>query len=363
LAKLAVKSLRKVFGELEAVKDVSFEVGEEETLCLLGPSGCGKTTTLRMIAGLETPTSGEVYIDGVLVNDVPPQERGIGLVFQDFAVFTHMSVFDNIAFGLQIRNVSKSDVKAKVDEIAQLLDLQNVLSKKAKGLSLSEIQRVAIGRSLAVDPKVLLLDEPLSNVDARTRERMRIELKEIQADIGITTVYVTHDQLEAMTLADRIAVMNEGLIDHLGTPNEIYERPKTLFVARFIGSPSMSFIQCRLIEKDGKATVEADGFSLDVSGLSQSLEGYAAGSELILGIRPEDSWLETKKSSAEAMRAEVQLIELLGSKSIYHLKIGKNPLLLKTYTVEDVEVKGKVWVTLDKNKLHLFDKKTGRAMT
>jgi len=362
LAKLEVKNLRKVFGELEAVKDASFEVSEKETLCLLGPSGCGKTTTLRMIAGLETPTSGEVYIDGVLVNDVPPQKRGIGLVFQDFAVFTHMSVFDNIAFGLQIRNVPKADIKAKVDEIARLLDLQNVLFKRAKGLSLSEIQRVAIGRSLAVDPKVLLLDEPLSNVDARTRDRMRVELKEIQADIGITTVYVTHDQLEAMTLADRIAVMNEGLIDHLGTPNEIYERPQTLFVARFIGSPSMNFIECRLNEKDGKATLEADGFSIDASGLSESVKRQPIGSELSLGVRPEDSRLETEKRSAEAMRAEVQLIELLGSKSIYHLKIGRNPLLVKTYTVAGVEVGGTVWVALDRNKLHVFDKKTGRAI-
>ncbi len=362
MAKLAVRNLRKVFGELEAVKDVSFEVREKETLCLLGPSGCGKTTTLRVIAGLEAPTSGEVYIDGVLVNDVPPQKRGIGLVFQDFAVFTHMSVFDNIAFGLQIRKVPKGDIKAKVDEIAQLLDLQKMLSKKARGLSLSEIQRVAIGRSLAVDPKVLLLDEPLSNVDARTRERMRIELKEIQADIGITTVYVTHDQLEAMTLADRIAVMNEGLIDHLGTPDEIYEKPRTLFVARFIGSPTMNFIECSLIEKDGHPVLEADGFSLDISGLSEPVSEQPIGSELILGVRPEDSLLETERTSAQAMRAEIQLIELLGSKSIYHLMIGRNPLLVKTYTIPGVKVRSTAWVALEKNKLHIFDKKTGKAI-
>ena len=212
MPKLAVRNLRKVFGDLEAVKDVSFQVEEKETLSLLGPSGCGKTTTLRMIAGLEVPTSGHVVVDGIVVNDVPPQKRGIGLVFQDYAIFPNMSVFGNLSFGLRIQKLPREKVKAKVEEVARLLALESLLERRPKELGLSEIQRVAIGRSIALDPKVLLLDEPLSNVDAKARETMRGELKRLQRQIGIATVYVTHDQLEAMALSDTVAVMNLSLI-------------------------------------------------------------------------------------------------------------------------------------------------------
>jgi ABC-type sugar transport system ATPase subunit len=362
MAKLFVKNLRKVFGDLEAVKGISFNVDEKETLCLLGPSGCGKTTTLRCIAGLEIPTSGEIYINSTLINDLPPQKRGIGLVFQDYAVFPHMTVYDNLAFGLQVRKMEKSKIDSKVKEIARLLDLENVLQRYAKRLSLSEIQRVAIGRAIAVDPEILLLDEPLSNLDARTRERMRTELKEIQMKVGITSVYVTHDQLEAMTLADRIAVMNNGLIEQIGKPSEIYDNPKTLFVARFIGTPSINFIDCSFIEKNGKAIIDANEFYLDVSDISSIIKEKSTTSELILGCRSEDINIETKKTSPDSIEVEVKFIENLGAKSIYHLGIREKRILVKTYIIPGIKIGSKAWILFNKDKIHLFDKKTGLAI-
>jgi len=360
MAKLIVKNLRKVFGDFEAVKDVSFEVNEKETICLLGPSGCGKTTTLRMIAGLEIPTSGYIYIDDVLVNEVPPQKRGIGLVFQDYAVFPHMSVFDNMAFGLKVRKTPKHEIAAKVDEIARLLGLSDLLYKSVKGLGLSEIQRVAIGRSIILDPKILLLDEPLSNVDAKVRERMRGELKRIQKEIGIATVYVTHDQLEAMTLGDRIAVMKDGLIEQMAKPDEIYASPRTLFVAEFIGSPSMNLFECELLDKEGRVVLDAKDFTIDVTDFAETIKDKATSPELVVGIRPEDISLNVKKVSPKAIRGEVQLIESLGASSIYHLKVGQRSLLARGFL--EVKVGNKVWVMFDMDKLHLFDKKTKIAI-
>jgi len=360
MAKLVVRNLRKLFGDFEAVKDVSFEVSERETLCLLGPSGCGKTTTLRMIAGLETPTSGYIYIDDALVNDVPPQKRGIGLVFQDYAVFPHMSVFDNLAFGLKVRRTPKHELTAKVDETALLLGLSDVLHKSAKGLGLSEIQRVAIGRSIILDPKILLLDEPLSNVAAKVRERMRGELKRIQKEIGIATVYVTHDQLEAMVLGDRIAVMRSGLIEQIAKPDEIYAHPHTLFVADFIGSPSMNLVECELLDKGKRVFLDAKDFAIDFTEFAETVKRKATGPELMMGIRPEDLSINIKKIDPKAIRGEVQLIESLGSSSIYHIKVGQKPLLVKG--LMEVEVGDKVWVRFDFKKLHLFDKKTEVAL-
>lgn len=360
MAKLAVRNLRKLFGDFEAVKDVSFEVSERETLCLLGPSGCGKTTTLRMIAGLETPTSGYIYIDNALVNDMPPQKRGIGLVFQDYAIFPHMSVFDNLAFGLKVRKTPKHELTAKVDETARLLGLSDVLHKSAKGLGLSEVQRVAIGRSIILDPKILLLDEPLSNVSAKVRERMRGELKRIQKEIGIATVYVTHDQLEAMVLGDRIAVMKDGLIEQIAEPDEIYARPHTLFVADFIGSPSMNLIGCELLDKEERVFLDAKDFVIDVTEFAETIKRKATSSELIMGIRPEDLSITVKKIDPKAIHAEVQLIESLGSSSIYHLKVGQKSILARGFL--EVEIGDKVWVMIDLKKLHLFDKKTKVAI-
>jgi multiple sugar transport system ATP-binding protein len=358
MPKLEVKNLRKVFGTFEAVKDVSFQVEEKETLCLLGPSGCGKTTTLRIIAGLEAPTSGEVFVDGVLVNDIPPQKRQIGLVFQDYAIFPHLSVFENIAYGLRVRKTSGAQLKTKVHDAASLIGVDHILDVPGKKLGLSEMQRVAIGRSIVLDPKLLLLDEPLSNIDAKSRERMRAELGKLQKETGIATVYVTHDQLEAMTLADRIAVMRNGLIEQIGTTSEIYDNPRTLFVANFIGSPSMNLIDCELVYNDKRVTLKSEDFALDITEFAEAVRGKFRGRDLILGIRPENVSLGVRKIDQTAVESEVQLVEPIGAKSIYHLKIGRLAVLAKGYAMPEVDVGSKVWATFNKDKLHVFDVKT-----
>jgi len=362
MPKLVVKSLRKLFGNFEAVKDVGFQVEERETLCLLGPSGCGKTTTLRIIAGLEVPTSGQVFVDGVLVNDVPPQKRQIGLVFQDYAIFPHLSVFENIAYGLRVSKMPEAQLRTKVRDTASLVGVDNILDVPGKKLALSEMQRVAIGRSIVLDPKLLLLDEPLSNIDAKAREKMRAELGKLQKEIGIATVYVTHDQLEAMTLADRIAVMRDGLIEQIGTTSEIYDSPRTLFVANFIGSPSMNLIDCELVQNEQRAILKSRDFAVDMTEFAERVKGEGKGRELILGIRPEDVSVDVRKTDPEAMQSEVQLVEPIGARSIYHLKIGKLTVLAKVYAMPELEVGSKVWISFNKEKLHLFDKKTQEAI-
>jgi len=240
------------------------------------------------------------------------------------------------------------------------LGLSDLLYKSVKGLGLSEIQRVAIGRSVILDPKILLLDEPLSNVDAKVRERMRSELKRIQKEIGIATVYVTHDQLEAMTLGDRIAVMKDGLIEHMAKPDEIYASPRTLFVAEFIGSPSMNLFECELLDKEGRAVLDAKDFTIDVTDFAETIKDKVTSPELVVGIRPEDISLNVKKLSPKAIRGEVQLIESLGTSSIYHLKVGQKSLLARGFL--EVKVGNKVWIMFDMDKLHLFDKKTKVAI-
>lgn len=362
MPKLVVKNLRKVFGTFEAVKDVSFHVGEKETLCLLGPSGCGKTTTLRIIAGLEVPTSGEVFLDGVLVNDLPPQKRQIGLVFQDYAIFPHLSVFENIAYGLRVRKMPEAEIRKKVHGTAALIGVENILDVPGKKLGLSEMQRVAIGRSIVLDPKLLLLDEPLSNIDAKAREKMRTELGKLQKEIGIATLYVTHDQLEAMTLADRIAVMRDGLIEHMGTTSEIYNSPRNLFVADFIGSPSMNLIDCECVYSEGRVVLKSGDFSLDITEFGETVRSKFKGKELVLGIRPEDVSVDVDKTDPKAMESEVQLVEPIGAKSIYHLKISGPTILSKDRAMPEVKVGSKVWATFSKNKLHVFDKKTEEAI-
>jgi len=362
MPRLVVKNLRKAFGTFEAVKDVSFQVEEKETLCLLGPSGCGKTTTLRIIAGLEVPTSGEVFVDGRLVNDVPPQNRQIGLVFQDYAIFPHLSVFENIAYGLRVRKIPKAQMKTKVHDTASLIGVDGILDVPGKKLGLSDMQRVAIGRSIVLNPKLLLLDEPLSNIDAKARERMRAELGKLQKEIGIATVYVTHDQLEAMTLADRIAVMRNGLIEQMGTTSEIYDRARTLFVAKFIGSPTMNLISCELVYDGNRAILKSEDLALDVTEFGETIGGKAKGKELVLGVRPEDLSIDVRKTNSSAIEAEVQLVEPIGAKSIYHLRMSRLAVLAKDYAMLDIDVGSKVWATFNKDKLHLFDKKTEEAI-
>ena len=303
---MAQVSLRKIVkayeGGVQAVKGIDLEIADHEFVVLVGPSGCGKSTTLRMIAGLEEITSGDIAIGGTLVNDIPPRDRDIAMVFQNYALYPHMSVYDNMAFGLMLRKFPKAEIDRRVTEAARILDITPLLERKPKALSGGQRQRVAMGRAIVRDPKVFLFDEPLSNLDAKLRVQMRTEIKKVHQTVNTTTVYVTHDQVEAMTLADRVVVMNHGIIEQVGPPQELYHHPATKFVAGFIGSPSMNFIPARLEQASGALRLHLPhDIVLDVPAARTARYQPHAGKDVLFGIRPEhltDDKLTDKSNTA-----------------------------------------------------------------
>lgn len=354
---IVVNNISKRFGDTIAVDGVSFDVYRGEIFTLLGPSGCGKTTTLRIIAGLEKPDTGRVYIGGRDVTELPPQKRDVCLVFQEYAVFPHMSVYDNIAFGLKVRRLSHDTIHKRVVEVAETLGLTQYLGSRAGSVSLSEQQKIALARCIVIEPRVLLLDEPLTLVDARTKERMRRELKEIQRRVGITMLYVTHDQLEALMLSDRIAVMNRGRLVQVGTPAEIYDNPQNIFVAQFIGSPTMNFIEGVLRKYGGSFILERDDVKISLESLAKyyDLESLV-DREVVIGFRPEDSSIDVR-GDAEGI---VELIEVIGDKLALHVRVFRD-VMLKVYTpvYEDISIGSKVRISLNPSKVHIFDKTSG----
>jgi multiple sugar transport system ATP-binding protein len=288
MADVALRDVVKRYDEVEAVRQISLDITDKEFIVLVGPSGCGKSTTLRMIAGLEEITDGDIFIDGEKVNDVPPKDRDIAMVFQNYALYPHMTVFENMSFGLRLRKVAKSEIRQRVEQAARILDITELLDRRPKQLSGGQRQRVAMGRAIVRNPKVFLFDEPLSNLDAKLRVQMRTEIKRVHQKVKTTTVYVTHDQVEAMTLADRVVVMNGGRIDQVGAPNDLYHHPKTRFVAGFIGSPAMNFIPCRLEQNGvGMSVRISDSLSLPVPENRAARYRSAVGKSLLLGLRPE----------------------------------------------------------------------------
>ncbi len=361
MAEVELVHLTKYFGNVRAVEDVNLRVEDGEFVTLLGPSGCGKTTTLRCIAGLEEPTSGEIYIGGELVNDLPPRERNVAMVFQTWALYPHMKVFDNIAFPLKLRKLPKDEIKRRVREVAELLKIENLLDRMPRELSGGQQQRVALGRALVRQPNVFLMDEPLANLDAKLRVYMRAELKALQRRLGITTIYVTHDQVEAMTMSDRIALMNEGRLQQIGTPDEIYNHPANLFVAGFIGSPPMNFIEGDFVEEDSTAYVDCGAFRVDVTEFRDLIKKEASGNALVIGIRPEHIRL-SREPVKTAISAEVYLVEPLGGETIVDLKVDETIFKVK----EDADFRAlpgeKVWMDFDRGKMHIFDKATERVI-
>src|SRR5689334_20443270 len=288
MSEVRLRKIVKKYDEVEAVRGIDLDIADHEFVVLVGPSGCGKSTTLRMIAGLEDITGGEILIGGDVVNDVPPKDRDIAMVFQNYALYPHMTVFQNMSFGLRLKRFPKAEIKKRVDEAARILDITELLDRKPKQLSGGQRQRVAMGRAIVRNPKVFLFDEPLSNLDAKLRVQMRTEIKKVHQQVRTTTVYVTHDQVEAMTLADRVVVMNGGNIEQIGSPHELYHNPKTRFVAGFIGSPAIDFIPCRLVEQAGALSVRlSDELSLPVPAERGATYRPHANRELILGLRPE----------------------------------------------------------------------------
>ena len=288
MAQVSLRKVVKKYDEVLAVRGVDLDIADKEFIVLVGPSGCGKSTTLRMIAGLEETTSGEIMIGGTVVNDLPPKDRDIAMVFQNYALYPHMSAYENMAFGLKLRKFSKEEIKKRVDNAARILDITALLDRKPKALSGGQRQRVAMGRAIVRNPKVFLFDEPLSNLDAKLRVQMRTEIKRVHQMVKTTTVYVTHDQVEAMTLADRVVVMNGGSIEQIASPQDLYHRPKTRFVAGFIGSPAMNFVRCRLEQNGAGLRVRiSDKIGLPVPAARTARYQKLTGKELTLGLRPE----------------------------------------------------------------------------
>jgi len=362
MAQVVLKDLVKKFDEVVAVREVNLTIKDQEFMVLVGPSGCGKSTTLRMIAGLEEISSGEIYIGERLVNDLPPKDRDIAMVFQNYALYPHMTVYDNMAFGLKMRKFPKPEIDKRVREAAQMLGIQDLLSRKPRQLSGGQRQRVAVGRAIVRHPQVFLFDEPLSNLDAKLRVQMRVELKRLHDRLETTAIYVTHDQVEAMTLGDRVVVMKDGLVQQVGDPLGVYAKPRNRFVAGFIGSPAMNFVDCTVVQ-NGDLAVEAPGFRIAVPPTQRgALERYR-GKSVTLGVRPED----IREGGGDDLKpyrvdAVVEVVEPLGNEILVDVRAGQNPLVARVAPTSRVRLKEQVPLTLDPERLHFFDSQTEQAI-
>jgi multiple sugar transport system ATP-binding protein len=361
LAKVILKNISKDFGKLRVVKNVNVEIADGSFVVLVGPSGCGKTTTLRMVAGLEDISEGEIWIGDTLVNDVAPKNRDIAMVFQNYALYPHMNVYDNMGFGLKLRGFKKPEIKERVNEAAKILGIDDLLKRKPKQLSGGQRQRVAMGRAIVRKPKVFLFDEPLSNLDAKLRVQMRAELSKLHRKLGTTSVYVTHDQVEAMTLADQIVVMSDGYVKQVGHPMDVYNKPKNLFVAGFIGSPAMNFFSGEIIGESGKFYVRGQDIKLEVPEHFSTALKKGTVSEVVVGIRPEDIYpveRMTQVSTPHKIKIEVDVIELLGSEKQVFFNFQKNQMVARLPQDINARIGQPLELAIDRNKVHLFDKKT-----
>ncbi len=367
MASLSLKGIYKRYpGGVVAVSDFNLEIEDKEFLVLVGPSGCGKSTTLRMIAGLEEITEGELFIGDKLVNDVAPKDRDIAMVFQNYALYPHMTCFDNMAFGLKLRKTPKEEIKRRVEEAAKILDISHLLDRKPKALSGGQRQRVALGRAIVREPKVFLLDEPLSNLDAKLRAQMRTELSKIHHNLKTTFIYVTHDQTEAMTMATRIVVMKDGLIQQVDTPQNLYLYPCNMFVAGFIGSPQMNFVKVQLVEKKDGYYIEFAGNSLKLpeSKINDDVK-EKVGQTVVMGIRPEHVHDEEEylaKLSDYCITCNVEVAELMGSETYLYLDIDGNKFTARVSPKSTASADDVIKAALDLEYCHLFDPETERTL-
>ncbi len=361
MAELKLENIYKIYdNNVTAVTDFNLHIQDKEFIVFVGPSGCGKSTTLRMVAGLEDISKGEFSIDGKLMNDVPPKDRDIAMVFQNYALYPHMSVYDNMAFGLKLRKIPKDEIDRRVKNAAKILGLEQYLDRKPKALSGGQRQRVALGRAIVRDAKVFLMDEPLSNLDAKLRVAMRSEISKLHHRLGTTTIYVTHDQTEAMTMASRLVVMKDGKIQQIGTPKEVYETPENIFVGGFIGSPAMNFFRGKLTETD---FVIDNAIKIKVTeGKMKMLreQGYV-NKEIVLGIRPEDihdELLFLEASQSTAFTTKIEVAELLGAESILYMKLGDQDFAARVDARHTFSPGDEIKLALDMNKAHFFDSQT-----
>ena len=365
MAKVVLEHIVKQFGNVVAVNNVTLDIPDKQFTVLVGPSGCGKTTALRLIAGLEEATAGNIYIGDRIVNDVAPKDRDIAMVFQNYALYPHMSVYDNMAFGLRLRKYPRAEIDRRVKEAAEMLGIQELLNRKPKQLSGGQRQRVALGRAIVREPQVFLMDEPLSNLDAKLRVQTRAEIKKLHARLRTTTIYVTHDQVEAMTMGDVIVVMKDGLVQQVDNPLNLYDRPANLFVAGFIGSPAMNFIEAKLGSQDGKMVVDGGVFRAEVPPEHASKLAPWAGRAVIFGIRPEDIHdraFHTISDSAAVIRANVDVHEPLGSDVILYLTVGDHDIVARVDARTKARMGQTAEVVLDMRKMHVFNADTHEAI-
>ncbi|MGK0465254.1 ABC transporter ATP-binding protein [Clostridium sp.] len=364
MSNLSLRHIFKVYpGNVTAVKDFNLEIEDKEFIVFVGPSGCGKSTTLRMIAGLEEITEGEIYIGDKLVNDMAPKDRDIAMVFQNYALYPHMTVYDNMAFGLKLRKMPKVEIKEKVTNVAKTLDIEHLLDRKPKALSGGQRQRVALGRAIVRNPKVFLMDEPLSNLDAKLRVQMRTEIAKLHHKLQTTFIYVTHDQTEAMTMGTRIVVMKDGLAQQVDTPHNIYENPVNMFVAGFIGSPQMNFMEAEVLEQNGEVVLSFDNETIVLpKDKAKIIKGKSfIGKTVVMGIRPEDiddgtEFLEKNKDSV--IEANVEVAELMGAETNIYMSKGDTSIVARVNGSSKAKVGDKIRIALDTSKIHIFDKET-----
>jgi len=356
MAEVALKSVGKKFGDVLAVDDFTLKIHHGEFMVFVGPSGCGKTTTLRMIAGLEDITFGEIFIDDRKVNQIPPKDRDIAMVFQNYALYPHMTVYQNMAFGLKLKKVPKDEIERRVSQTAELLGIFEYLKRKPRELSGGQRQRVALGRAIVRTPKVYLFDEPLSNLDAKLRVQMRLELKKLHDRMNTTSIYVTHDQIEAMTMGDRIVVMKDGKIQQVGEPLDLYMHPKNKFVAGFIGSPTMNFIENVSIEREGNNIfARTEGFRLPVpEGIKNAISSYV-GREVTLGVRPEDLSESGSPEAPENFKAFVEVVQPVGNQIYIDVKVGNKNMLASISPQSHVRPKSDIVLGARVENLHFFD--------
>ena len=377
MAKIKLEHITKRFGDVVAVDDVNLEIHDQEFVVFLGPSGCGKTTTLRAIAGLEHPDEGNIFIDGNRVNTLSPADRDIAFVFQFYALYPHFTVYDNIAFPLKAVKAPKSEIQERVKEVATILQIQAMLDRKPSHLSGGEMQRVALGRAMVRRPKAFLMDEPMSNLDAKLRVDMRTELKRLQHRLGATTIFVTHDQVEAMSMADRIVIMHEGSLQQIGTPQEVYNQPQTVFVAQFMGSPSMNLINGKVqsqtalnldSSREGEPALHLTHTDVWIELSAEQISRIDQSDEIVFGVRPEHIVVTTEPME-QGFKASVHLVEALGSVNIIDIFLGENPetgdivlLRARTHPAFKPDVGESVWFDFDAKQVRLFDRQTEQVI-
>jgi multiple sugar transport system ATP-binding protein len=365
MAEVALRQVVKKFGEIEAVRSIDLDIPDNEFVVLVGPSGCGKSTTLRMIAGLEEVTSGDISIGGEVVNDLPPKDRDIAMVFQNYALYPHMTAFENMSFGLKLRKIAKTEIRQRVEHAARILDITELLDRRPKALSGGQRQRVAMGRAIVRNPKVFLFDEPLSNLDAKLRVQMRTEIKRVHQKVKTTTVYVTHDQVEAMTLADRVVVMNHGRIEQIGTPQDLYHHPRTRFVAGFIGSPAMNFIPCRLEQTAAGMRVRiSDSIALPVPATHEVRYASFLGKELVLGLRPEHITEPRHNGRADGRDFAVALdvVEPMGMETMVFFTVSGTEICGRVEPSSAVDAGATMRLHANVDRMHLIDPASGAVI-